>query len=585
MKIRLAQTAGFCMGVRRAVDIALDIRRMNTPRPVVTYGPLIHNPQTLELLESRGVRSVDSLDLITEGTVIIRAHGISPRERQVLQDKGVAVIDATCPRVAGVQAILARHAGKGWFAVIIGEENHPEVRGLLGFASAGGIALGSLEDLVLLEKVPHERDVVVVAQTTQDEATFQELLRAVQTRFPRCKAHKTICDSTRKRQEEVRNLARRSDLLVVVGGRGSGNTRRLVKVAAAEGARALHVETADEIPPEAFLGVRNVAVTAGASTPNWQIQRVIHRLQEIGRSRSMTAARLMRKLADVAIMTYVWGAVGGLGLGVACRALQGLPLKVASLGVTALFVFSMHLLNRIIEGAQAVRFSTPETAAFYAKWRAPLSVLGALSSLAALTLSASLGAASLALVASMIVGGFLYSLPLSLPPWSPLAKWGAVRNIPGSKTVLVAVGWAMAAALLPAADSGFGLFGGSPGAVWTSFAFAAGMVFWRTALSDLLDIQGDRMVGRETIPILLGVEKTGRLLVGTLVFLGAGLVGTAALGLVPSLGYALLVPVALFAALFLAYRKHRLVDRLFFEGMLDGVLVCVGLAALAWSAW
>ena len=144
MKIRLAKTAGFCMGVRRAVDMVLDLQRDSPPLPIVTYGPLIHNPQTLELLRSRGIQEAKSLDQISGGTVVIRAHGISPQERHTLESKGVGIIDATCPRVARVQAVIRKHAGKGHFCVIVGDEDHPEVRGLMGFASAGSIAIPSL---------------------------------------------------------------------------------------------------------------------------------------------------------------------------------------------------------------------------------------------------------------------------------------------------------------------------------------------------------------------------------------------------------------------------------------------------------
>jgi 4-hydroxybenzoate polyprenyltransferase len=193
-----------------------------------------------------------------------------------------------------------------------------------------------------------------------------------------------------------------------------------------------------------------------------------------------------------------------------------------------------------------------------------------------------MGPAAFALIVAMTAGGLLYSIPVPLPRWRLFAKWGSIRNVPGSKTVLVAVGWAMAAALLPAADSFLGLKEGSPGAVASSFVFAGMMVFWRTALSDLLDIQGDRMVGRETIPILLGVEKTGRLLVGVLMFLGATLGTTSALGIIPSLGYALLAPVSLYGLLYLAYRNYQLVDRLSFEGILDANLALAGLIALMW---
>lgn len=581
MKIRLAKTAGFCMGVRRAVDMALDLNRMGPPAPIVTYGPLIHNPQTLELLEARGIRKVNSLDEIETGTVVIRAHGISPLERQTLKSKGVTVIDATCPRVARVQAVIRKHAAKGHFCVIVGDEDHPEVRGLIGFAAAGGIAIASPRQTELIESLDAARDTCVVAQTTQESETFEQVVALLAQRCPRLHVYDTICDSTKKRQDEVSRLARQVDLVVVVGGRGSGNTRRLVKVAQAQGVPALHVETAEEVPSATMVGSQVVGVTAGASTPNWQIQRVIDRLREIGMSRAATPLKRLRRLFNVAVMTYGWAALGGGGLTVTSLMLQGREVTLLPSLAAMLFVFSMHLVNRVLERSGAVRFNTPEVAAFYARHHALLTALGVASSAAAVTVGWLLGTYAFVLLVAMIAGGLLYTLPVKVPGWFPIKKWRSLKEVPGSKTPLVALGWAMAAAVLPVAGSPERV---DPAALAVAFTFAAGMVFWRTTLSDLLDIQGDRLVGRETIPILIGVVKAGRLLVGLLVFLGLLLVISASLGWVRPAGYVLVVNCLAFGALFLMYKRRQLVDRLSLDGMLDGNLVLAGALCAAYGA-
>ncbi|MCA1961301.1 MAG: 4-hydroxy-3-methylbut-2-enyl diphosphate reductase [Desulfomonile sp.] len=581
MKIRLAKTAGFCMGVRRAVDMALDLKRVRPPAPIVTYGPLIHNPQTLELLESRGIRMVNRLDEIEAGTVVIRAHGISPSERSTLKARGLTIIDATCPRVARVQAVIRKHAAKGHFCVIVGDDDHPEVRGLLGFAAAGGLAIGSPEEMELFESLNGDREICVVAQTTQEPEIFRRVVALLAERCPKLHVYDTICDSTKKRQDEVCRLARQVDMVVVVGGRGSGNTRRLVKVAQAQGIEALHVETAEEIPSAAVAGSQVVGVTAGASTPNWQIQRVIDRLREIGMTRAATPLKRLRRVFDVAVMTYMWAAFGGGGLTVACLMLQGRDVTVLPPLTAMLFVFSMHLLNRILERSGAVRFNTPEVAAFYARHHVLLSALGVASSVAALAAGLTLGAYCFALLAAMIAGGLLYTLPVEMPSWIPIKKWRSLKEIPGSKTPLVALGWAMAAAVLPAAESPLTV---DPVGLAVAFVFAAGMIFWRTTLSDLLDIQGDRLVGRETIPILIGVTKAGRLLVGLLVLLGVLLVVAASAGWVKSVGYWLVVNCLVFGLLFLVYKGRHLVDRLWLDGMLDGNLLCAGALAMTYGA-
>jgi (E)-4-hydroxy-3-methyl-but-2-enyl pyrophosphate reductase len=310
MKIRLAKTAGFCMGVRRAVDMVLDLQRSDTQLPILTYGPLIHNPQTLELLRSRGIQEAKSLEDITQGTVVIRAHGISPVEKEILKSQGVKIIDATCPRVARDQAVIQKHAAQGHFCVIVGDEDHPEVRGLMGFASAGGLVVSSAARSSICDAIPPEREICVVAQTTQETETFNQVVEILKRRFSRIHVQNTICDSTKRRQSEVGRLADEVDTILVVGGKGSGNTRRLVKVAEAKGVKALHVETDADIPAEIIAASDVIGVTAGASTPNWQIRGVMDRLKEISMARRSGPLKSLRSVCDIAVMTY-WVAIGG----------------------------------------------------------------------------------------------------------------------------------------------------------------------------------------------------------------------------------------------------------------------------------
>lgn len=574
MRIRLATTAGFCMGVRRAVDIALDLRRTSHPMPIVTYGPLIHNPQTLELLSSRGIGQISSIDEVNGGTVVIRAHGISPQERLALESKGAYIIDATCPRVAMVQTIIRKHAAQGRFCVIVGDEDHPEVRGLLGFASAGGVAIASPEDTDRIAGLPRDRELCVVAQTTQDIETLNRVVEELHSRSLDLKVHNTICDSTKKRQAEVGRLASQSDLIVVVGGMGSANTRRLAKVAEAEGVRALHVETAEGIKPEDVWGAQTVGVTAGASTPNWQIQNVIDRVRQIGMSRGSGLLRRLRRMFDITVMTYFWAAAAGGGLTAACLALQGIQVTLLPLALAMLFVFSMHLLNRIIERSGAVRFNTPEIAAFYARHRVLLTILGAASSGLAIALSFRAGLYTLLTLSAMIVAGLLYTVPLLSESWGVSRRELSLKEIPGSKTPFVALGWALAAVVLPVVEPGTNF---SWPALVVAFLFAASLIFWRTALSDLMDIQGDRIVGRETIPILLGAKKTREMLRKLLIFLVLLPVVPSLFGWTTSAGYLLaLLPVVLSAVL-LQSRKGQLVDRFLFEALLDGSLFLAGI--------
>jgi 4-hydroxy-3-methylbut-2-enyl diphosphate reductase len=580
MRIRLAKTAGFCMGVRRAVDIALDLQRGDYPAPIVTYGPLIHNPATLELLRSRGVDQVSSLDEIHRGTVVIRAHGISPGERESLAAKNVVIVDATCPRVAKVQAIIRKHARQGHPCVIVGDADHPEVKGLLGHAAAGGVVVASGKDVARLDRLPFGEEICVVSQTTQEQATFHEVVAAVEHRARVVHSYNTICNSTNRRQNEVTNLARHCDLVVVVGGKNSGNTSRLAKLVTSMGVPALHVEGAEEIPESALDGKETVGVTAGASTPNWQIRQVMDRLKEISMSRWASPVRRLRRLFDVSVMTYLWAAAGGGGLTAACMVMQRQEISWLPLAAAFLFVFSMHVLNRTMDRSGAVRFNTPEVAAYYVRHRTLLTSVGALGCGGAALLAWCLGIWSFAVLAGTILGGLFYTASAGLAGSGPIRQWFNVKEIPGSKAPLVAFGWAIAAAVTPALRSPLQL---SVPATLLTTLFAAGLVLFRSALSDLLDIQGDRIVGRETIPILIGSKRTGQFLRILLVVLGVMLVSATWGGVISPAGYVLTGNVILFWGLLLICERGHQVDRLWFESLLDGNLVLAGAMAIVYG--
>ncbi|MGA6927410.1 MAG: 4-hydroxy-3-methylbut-2-enyl diphosphate reductase, partial [Desulfosarcina sp.] len=243
MKIEIAKTAGFCMGVRRAVELALDAPG-KLAEPIFTYGPLIHNPQVLALFAEKGIRVLQQIPEQGNGTVLVRAHGVPPEEKQRLKDAGFRVVDATCPRVIRVQTIIRVHARKGFATIIIGDQDHPEVKGLMGYAGLSGYVVSSLEEL---DALPVFDLAIVVAQTTQNLNFYNQVKRWAASTFPHYKTFDTICDSTEKRQAEVKQLAERVDAVLVVGGGQSGNTRRLAEIAGASGKPTYHVETEAEL--------------------------------------------------------------------------------------------------------------------------------------------------------------------------------------------------------------------------------------------------------------------------------------------------------------------------------------------------
>ena len=204
MKVRLAKTAGFCMGVRRALELALEASH-DFPAPIYTYGPLIHNPQVLDMLETKGIHIMKEIPEAQQGTVVIRAHGIPPEDKAKLKDSGLKVVDATCPRVIRVQAIIKKHAQQGYATIIVGDRDHPEVVGLLGHAKGKGIVLTHPDQVKAL---PDLEKVIVVAQTTQDETLFEETVEKIKQRFSESLIFNTVCNASPASGRNIEALAK-----------------------------------------------------------------------------------------------------------------------------------------------------------------------------------------------------------------------------------------------------------------------------------------------------------------------------------------------------------------------------------------
>lgn len=279
-KIIVANSAGFCWGVSRAFEKVMKIaEQIPGQKPVYTYGPLIHNPQAVEVLEEKGIRVLQEIPPKLQGTVVIRTHGVPPQERRRLEATGAAICDATCPDVAMIQGTVRKHLRQGYFIIIIGDREHPEVKALLGFAEKNGTCVISSEEV---EKLPTDLSLVcVVSQSTQQRKKFEELVELISKRYPKSVVFDTICRSTNIRQEEARELAKTVDAMVVVGGRNSSNTNRLAEISREMGTPTFLIESDVEIDEEKFRQFDSVGVTAGASTPKWVIEQVIARLTDI----------------------------------------------------------------------------------------------------------------------------------------------------------------------------------------------------------------------------------------------------------------------------------------------------------------
>lgn len=573
MKVIVAAKAGFCMGVRRAVDMVLEAPTQY-PEPIYTYGPVIHNPQVLSLLEEKGICVLEELPPRGEGTVLIRAHGVPPESKRALSEAGFRILDATCPRVAKVQQIIKHHVARGAAAIIIGDADHPEVVGLQACAGSNGHIVSNLQELV---RLPEFEQAVVVQQTTQSTELLEECSRWIREHRPHYRIFSTICDSTERRQAEVREMAPSVDAMIVVGGRQSGNTKRLAEISMQCGLPTYQVETAAELPESIARKAETVGITAGASTPNWIIKDVHRKLQRLpSRKRylfSETSVRLQRFL----LLTNLWVALGAACLCLGCSLLLQSPAVLSPVLIAFFYVHSMHTLNHLT-GGKADKYNDPERGEFYEYYRGVLGGLAGISAAAALAFSFVSGWLAFALIAAMSLLGLLYNVPV-VPRTLQAEKYIKIKDIPGSKTFLITLAWGVVTGLLPALGGGKTI-GAREGVV---FLLSSSLVFVRTAFFDILDMQGDRIVGRETLPLLLGEKRTIVYLKTLLALVLVGLAAAAALGLLPAFGFALLLcPVFLFLVLTL-YRRRRMLPEIWLEFLVESHFVFIGLLALVWS--
>jgi len=274
VEVRVSESAGFCPGVERALELTLDAAE-RARKPINTLGPLIHNPQVVSDLRNRGVGVIEEPSKDQTGTVILRSHGVPRAVRERLSTLEVDVVDATCPFVTLAQDKAAHMAQEGYFVLILGDRDHPEVLALKSYAGEESLVVESAYDL------PDgfgERKIGVVVQTTQSKERLAELVATLAPKAKELLVHNTICNATDLRQSAALQMAADVDAVVVVGGRESGNTRRLAELCAQRQPRTHYVESAEEIDPSWFEGLNSVGVTAGASTPSEQIDAVVEAL-------------------------------------------------------------------------------------------------------------------------------------------------------------------------------------------------------------------------------------------------------------------------------------------------------------------
>ena len=275
MDIVLAKSAGFCFGVKRAVNSVYDeIENHNTG--IYTYGPIIHNEQVVQDMESKGVKVIDDLEglkIITEGTVIIRSHGVEKSIYDLLENKKIRIVDATCPFVKKIHKIVFEESANGREVIIIGNDKHPEVEGIKGWVNGKAWVVNNSEDV---EKITIKSDskVCIVSQTTFNYNKFKYLVEIIEKKGYYINVVNTICNATHLRQVEARKVSSSVDAMIVIGGKHSSNTQKLYEICKNECKNTYYIQTVEDLDLCELKTIESIGITAGASTPNNIIEEV-----------------------------------------------------------------------------------------------------------------------------------------------------------------------------------------------------------------------------------------------------------------------------------------------------------------------
>ena len=341
MQITVAKNAGFCPGVNSAINKAIELSNKNNKK-IFTLGQLIHNNDVIKELEKRGIKAIDDIDEIMDpqnSILVIRAHGITPQLEGKIKEKKIDYVDATCPLVKNLQKIIQNYKEKGYKTVIFGDKNHAEVIGLIGYAEPDCIVISSIEEA---ESLPPLEKVNLVSQTTQEEENFLKVAEILRNKTRELIVSNTICEPTRNRQKETRHFASNSDLVIVVGGKHSANTKRLYEICKNISKKAILVENENEITKDIFNNIESVFITAGASTPQWMIERVVWKVRKLTEQKNKIS-HLINFIISVGLTNFI----SFLSISMVSTRLLKITPSTATI-ISSLSALTLaHLINRL----------------------------------------------------------------------------------------------------------------------------------------------------------------------------------------------------------------------------------------------
>jgi len=475
-----AKSAGFCPGVKKAIDKVLELESAGK-KPIYTLGPLIHNKQVIENLESKGITAIENPSEAKDksGVLVIRAHGVTPQFQAEIEKCGMETADATCPLVKHVHDIISKYAEQGYSTVIVGDAGHAEVIGLLGYTRGKGFVVSDEKEAA---KLPAFDKVNIVAQTTQQEETFFKTAEIIKQKAKRAVVSDTICAPTKQRQSETVELAKSADLVIVVGGKNSANTARLAKLCASLAPKVVHVETAADLDGVDLTAPKTIFITAGASTPNWVIDGVSAAVKDIRRKKTLPG--ILAGLLEFAVSSSLYTAFAATALSYVCMRLQGTRFNPKLLALSWLFVFSLTVINRGVSGP-------------YKNKKMPV-IFGVIAGAGAVVLAGGFNFKIFLAALFFWLAGVMY-------PFRYMLNMKRFTSIPATKDVFTALGWAFVCAYLPAFAMGLTF----SKANYLAVCYAALLVFMRTVILGIGAAHKDIMIGRESFYKAFGVKAAG----------------------------------------------------------------------------
>jgi 4-hydroxy-3-methylbut-2-enyl diphosphate reductase len=566
VQITVAKSAGFCPGVKNAIDKVLELSAQRH-RTIYTLGPLIHNKQVIETLKEKNILAVKSTVEIKEkgAILVIRAHGIPPEEEAAIRALDLEVVDATCPLVKRVQENIRAHAAKGYATIIVGDRDHAEVLGLMGYTQGHGYVVSGPEEV---KKLPRLEKANIVAQTTQEPEVFFAAAAQARSMIAELTVSDTVCSPTKQRQTETVEFAKKSDLVIVVGGKNSANTARLFQICARLAKKAVHIEKEDELDRALFKGARKIFITAGASTPTWMTDKVLEKARELAGHTEGGLIELLAFAWKLVITGSLYTALAATALTYVCMKLEGAPVSAMLLLMAGLFAFSLHMANRSAERGTAAPDKARQL--LFVKYRTASRFIALLCGAVAIFLSAALGWQVFLAAAFFWAVGMLYphKLPMGLERFA---------NFPASKDIVTALGWAFMCAYAPALWHKGGLSNSTQLAVF--FAFL--LVFTRSVLFGISHVHSDMITGKENFYKAAGATLTYFTLFSIFVLLSAILFTLKGSGWRPELASALLTGLLYYLALMLFFFFGKLPERITSETLIDSQFLI--LAVLAYS--